>query len=295
MLLDSFAYVVWIFLACLRSSIGLKPVDRIVGGKAIDIKMAPYQVSLHYDGGHYCGASIIDTHWILTAAHCFAKDEDPNKFSIRVGSTQHSSGGHMYKVFRQNIHIHKRYRQNGDNDVAAIYIEEPLLSKNGIEKPIKLLPANKTIPVGVVALVSGWGLIKPKNRNAADLLQGAEVPIIDTDDCKEMYSDYTITNTMICAGYEEGGIDACQGDSGGPLALNDVLIGIVSWGVGCAEPGHVGVYTNIAKVRNWIFETTKSVGVNIALSVSKLKQNDDEGTPCKPVKTGAYFARLIRE
>lgn len=66
----------------------------------------------------------------------------------------------MYKVFRQNIHIHKRYRQNGDNDVAAIYIEEPLLSKNGIEKPIKLLPANKTIPVGVVALVSGWGLIK---------------------------------------------------------------------------------------------------------------------------------------
>ena len=58
---------------------------------------------------------------------------------------------------------------------------------------------------------------------------------------------------MICAGYmEEGGKDSCQNDGGGPLAVDEKLIGVVSWGAGCSQPKYPGVYARVAKVRDWI-------------------------------------------
>lgn len=66
---------------------------------------------------------------------------------------------------------------------------------------------------------------------------------------------------MLCAGYKEGGKDSCSGDSGGPLSIvNDddirTLIGVVSWGGGCAQPKYVGVYARVTSVRTWIREIT---------------------------------------
>jgi len=64
---------------------------------------------------------------------------------------------------------------------------------------------------------------------------------------------------MICAGFEAGGHDSCDRDSGGPMIMKtkdgDVLVGLVSWGDGCARPGKPGVYTKISAVRSWILET----------------------------------------
>lgn len=61
---------------------------------------------------------------------------------------------------------------------------------------------------------------------------------------------------MVCAGYENGGFDSCQGDSGGPLVSDGVLVGVVSWGKGCAEPGFPGVYAKVSAVREWIYKQT---------------------------------------
>ena len=64
---------------------------------------------------------------------------------------------------------------------------------------------------------------------------------------------------MICAGIPEGGLDSCQGDSGGPMAYNNELVGIVSWGIGCALPGIPGVYTNVANYQVWITDTVTAM------------------------------------
>jgi len=70
-------------------------------------------------------------------------------------------------------------------------------------------------------------------------------------DCVNAYDTYT-KNQMVCAGYREGGTDACQGDSGGPLVAGGRLIGIISWGEGCARPGKYGVYTEVRHYAEWI-------------------------------------------
>lgn len=93
-------------------------------------------------------------------------------------------------------------------------------------------------------------------------LRAALVPIVNQEVCKKQYSNfvYAITNRMICAGLKEGGKDACQGDSGGPLVEFETgsprLIGVVSWGKGCAMPKSPGVYARVTAVREWIKSKT---------------------------------------
>ncbi|QQP37822.1 Trypsin-1, partial [Caligus rogercresseyi] len=61
-----------------------------------------------------------------------------------------------------------------------------------------------------------------------------------------------IDETMICAAAPEK--DSCQGDSGGPLVQGNTLVGIASWGRGCAFAGYPGVYGKVTKFLDWIAE-----------------------------------------
>lgn len=92
-----------------------------------------------------------------------------------------------------------------------------------------------------------------------DRLRAAVVPIANQDYCNKQYKG-KITPRMICAGYEEGGKDSCQGDSGGPLICsnnqNVQLIGVVSFGSGCAKPKYPGVYARVTSAREWINSIT---------------------------------------
>ncbi|XP_008336629.1 trypsin-2-like, partial [Cynoglossus semilaevis] len=76
-------------------------------------------------------------------------------------------------------------------------------------------------------------------------LQCLDLPILSDSDCRNSYPGM-ITNAMFCAGYLEGGKDSCQGDSGGPVVCNGELQGVVSWGYGCAEKDHPGVYAKVS-------------------------------------------------
>ena len=91
-----------------------------------------------------------------------------------------------------------------------------------------------------------------------DNLQKADVPITTDAYCGGAYSSFD-ADTMVCAGFPQGGVDTCQGDSGGPMygrtstgALR--VVGSTSFGEGCARPNKPGVYARVADatLRNWI-------------------------------------------
>ena len=121
--------------------------------------------------------------------------------------------------------------------------------------------------VGAEAVVSGWGALAP-HPNSAHIrqpqhLQDITVTVLSNDKCGE-YPKNEITDKMMCA--HRIGKDSCQGDSGGPLVTKQqngryTLIGVVSWGYGCALPDYPGVYARVSTVLDWIKDNT--IGIDI--------------------------------
>nr|CAD7460456.1 unnamed protein product [Timema tahoe] len=115
-------------------------------------------------------------------------------------------------------------------------------------QPISL--ASSPPPAGSPVVTSGFGTLT-QGGSVPTSLQQVEIYIFDHQVCNQAYSG-RITNTMICAGVTAGGKDACQGDSGGPLVWGNQLVGITSWGSGCAQRGFPGVWANVASLREWV-------------------------------------------
>uniref|UniRef100_A0A182PCQ7 trypsin n=1 Tax=Anopheles epiroticus TaxID=199890 RepID=A0A182PCQ7_9DIPT len=221
---------------------------RIVGGFEIDVSEAPYQVSLQYLDSHRCGGSVLNSKWVLTAAHCTVGKPEFT-FSVRLGSSFHATGGTVVAVVRTIEH--PNYNDvNIDYDYALLELESELTFSDVVQ-PVELPEQDEPVEAGTMTTVSGWGNTH-SSVESNDVLRAANVPIVSQEECRKVYSAKTITDQMLCAGYQQGGKDACQGDSGGPLVSHGKLIGIVSWGAGCAQPGFPGVYSRVASVRDWV-------------------------------------------
>ena len=97
----------------------------------------------------------------------------------------------------------------------------------------------------------------------SSVLQEVSLPVVPMQACKKVFSRYAIEKTQLCAGSEQGGMDACQGDSGGPMySYKDgtlIQVGIVSWGEGCARAGLPGVYTRVSEYLDWIKKNVPDV------------------------------------
>lgn len=170
--------------------------------------------------------------------------------SVRMGSSEFATGGRLMPVHK--IHQNKKYDPSIiDYDFSVLELGSDIEFDETMQ-PIDLPEYEEPVPNGLMLDVSGWG-----NTLAVDesnkILRSAKVPKVSHEDCDVAYSSYGgITDRMICAGYKEGGKDACQGDSGGPLFSNNTLVGVVSWGFGCAKPNYPGVYSRVASVVDWI-------------------------------------------
>ncbi|XP_050078335.1 trypsin-7-like [Anopheles maculipalpis] len=225
---------------------------RIVGGFEIDISDTPYQVSLQYNNGHRCGGSVLNRRWVLTAAHC-TDDLPAFTFAVRYGSSMHETGGTLVLVKR--VVQHPRYDSSTiDYDYSLLELEEELTFSDVVQ-PITLPEQDEAVMDGTMTIVSGWGNTQSATESNA-LLRAANVPTVSQRECRKAYSVEVITDRMLCAGYQEGGKDACQGDSGGPLVADGKLVGVVSWGAGCAQAGYPGVYSRVASVRDWVRENS---------------------------------------
>ncbi|XP_006896893.1 PREDICTED: transmembrane protease serine 11B-like protein-like [Elephantulus edwardii] len=228
--------------------------DRVKGGSTAQEGEWPWQASLKKNGRHYCGASLISDRYLVTAAHCFQKTLNPANYTVSFGTRVNPP---YMQHYVQKIIIHEDYvRNEHHDDVALIQLTGKVLFNNNVHR-VCLPEASQIFPAGEGVVVTGWGALSYDGEYPV-LLQKASVKIIDTNICnsKEAYNGL-VKDTMICAGYMAGNIDACQGDSGGPLVHPNsrniwYLVGIVSWGNECGKINKPGVYMRVTSYRKWI-------------------------------------------
>ncbi|XP_032761099.1 anionic trypsin-1 [Rattus rattus] len=221
--------------------------DKIVGGYTCPEHSVPYQVSLN-SGYHFCGGSLINDQWVVSAAHCYK-----SRIQVRLG--EHNINvleGDEQFINAAKIIKHPKYSSwTLNNDIMLIKLSSPV-KLNARVAPVALPSA--CAPAGTQCLISGWGNTLSSGVNNPDLLQCVDAPVLSQADCEAAYPG-EITSSMICVGFLEGGKDSCQGDSGGPVVCNGQLQGIVSWGYGCALPDNPGVYTKVCNFVDWIQDT----------------------------------------
>lgn len=252
---------------------------QIVGGEEAEPGAWPWQAALVfadvvniYDG-QFCGGSLIDAHWVVTAAHCVS-NHTPDQIDVVLGAHDlfRPEPGYQ-RLSAVRFIIHPDYDPYYyDSDIALILLDEPAELGSGVGlpvQPIAPVPPDVGPLTGEIGTVIGWGSTLPYSWTGdlayPERLQQVELPILSNAACNDAFAEQFVegvTDNMLCAGLlRKGGRAACFGDSGGPLMVQDPssaawqVAGIVSWGYGCAQPGLPGVYTRVSRFTEWMDET----------------------------------------
>ncbi len=252
----------WAVLA----SVAASPSSAVVGGTDAAPGEFPSVAEITF-GTFGCTGTLIDPTHVLSAGHCgnptslvFAAPVGwpPQLIDVYIGSNKTGDGENV-PVSRVTITPEYFGLFNSRHDLSILTLSRPSVhaatqvaagSERSIWDP------------GVLATIAGWGVTE-EGGDAPDTLQKAQVPITTDEYCESRYSDEDgwdfDPETMVCAGYPEGGVDTCQGDSGGPLFADAAagvrrVVGVTSWGSGCAREGFPGVYARVAdtKLRTWV-------------------------------------------
>ena len=248
----------------------MPPMPRIVGGQPTTIDKFPYQIAIisnPYTPGdlgadQFCGGSILNRRWILTAAHCMY-GQQASGVAVAVGVTDLTQPGEGRVFMVDRIIVHPGYNPaTTQNDVALMHLTDDInFTDSYVAAPVPIVtPADQQAGLtdpGVQSTITGWGNISGTGVVYPDNLHVATVPITATSS----YTPSQITPDMLLAGYVQGGVDTCQGDSGGPLVVTNEAgmikqAGVTSWGYGCAVAGYPGVYARVSYFYDWI--TTNS-------------------------------------
>uniref|UniRef100_A0A8C9S7I6 trypsin n=1 Tax=Scleropages formosus TaxID=113540 RepID=A0A8C9S7I6_SCLFO len=237
--------------------------DKIVGGYECPKHSVPYQVSLN-SGYHFCGGSLVNENWVVSAAHCYKSRHVvplsgllvlflfPSLIEVRLGEHNIQQTENTEQVISSSSVIRYPYYDSWtiDNDIMLIKLSKPAAFDSYVQ-PVAL--PEGCAAAGTMCMVSGWGNTMSSTADS-NKLQCLEIPILSQKECENAYPGM-ITSSMFCAGYLEGGKDSCQGDSGGPVVCDGVLQGVVSWGYGCAEKDHPGVYAKVCEFTQWLKDT----------------------------------------
>jgi len=242
------------------SNCGVRPSTRIVGGTKAKHGDWPWQAQVRTSSGFtFCGGTLIAPQWVVTASHCLERKK-ASDIRIRMGAWRRSGrDGQDFRVTQ--IIMHESYHKPTTYayDIALLKLDKPAMMNKYVN--LACLPETINEPDdGDSCWVTGWGTLSSGGALAQTLMQ-VSVPVVSQASCKRAYGSYRIHESMICAGRQEGGIDACQGDSGGPMVCESrgrfYLQGVVSWGEGCAASGKYGVYARVKHVMQWIKQNVR--------------------------------------
>lgn len=226
-------------------------------------------MSLRNSDGHFCGGSILNDRYILTAAHCV---ENTSKSSITIwaGVTDFYSPGNYRQILKvKNIYIHPKFRRSTlDYDVAVLEVKKPFRFNNNVQ-PVTLISSSDKRPerVGNTVQVSGWGVPISGGSYTSNLLYAVDVPVISNQTAQKSVNG-TITPRMIATGpvspVKRKGV--CNGDSGGPLVFKqsdkkDIQIGVVSWAIWkCPNnKNSISGYARVSELIPWIYDQMLSL------------------------------------
>ncbi|MEJ7751097.1 MAG: serine protease [Thermoleophilaceae bacterium] len=258
-----------LFAFCAMLCMSAAPASAIVGGSDASPGEYPSTAKVTF-GAFGCTGTLIAPDTVLSAGHCSSLTGGvgvaspaaypPAVINVTVGGTRSGEGE---RVPVRSVTVHPSYLLNDGYDISILK-----LSRASTQAPTKVAGASETgiwAPTTPEAIV-GWG-VTSEGGDAPDVLQKAQVPVTTDAYCGNSYSNFD-AQTMLCAGYPQGGTDTCQGDSGGPMygrtaagALR--VVGATSFGEGCARPGKPGVYARVgdATLREWI-RSQAPAGVN---------------------------------
>merc|ERR1712198_787750 len=183
--------------------------------------------------------------------HC-CHHQKPKNLGVAVGN--HKLNHHdkdQENIAVEAVILHEDYDSwTVENDICLLKLEHEATMGDHVQA-IELPEANTEYDEGTMCTVSGWGTTS-EGGHLAKTLQKVDVPVVSDKKCRHYYGADEIKDSMICAGYDKGGKDSCQGDSGGPFMCGKELTGVVSWGYGCAEKHHPGVYTQTSYFIDWL-------------------------------------------
>jgi len=261
----------------------LERPGRIVHGVAAEMGQFPWQAGLQYRsfGLTFCGGAFIDTDgnlatnsnipetaYVLTAGHC-AKGKRADSIRVIGGSINPHKNLHYdveefiplekWNPIRRKDEKLEYNSVTKVNDVALMRVKLAPESRGTaatsrtaelLIKSIPMAPEHMDVSEKE-GIVSGFGYLKYQGSQAKEL-RDVNVQIHSPEMCQQMYKGITSVfnpEYMLCAGGHDK--DACQGDSGGPLVAKDArgafkLVGVVSWGIGCATPNVPGAYAKIS-------------------------------------------------
>ncbi|ETV63954.1 hypothetical protein H257_19113 [Aphanomyces astaci] len=238
--------------------------QEIVGGTEAAVGQHLYVTGFRSTetGAASCGSSLIAPNVVLTAAHCIGG----GRTFVSIGSHYKSGTKDGERIKVKQAIKHPKYNAGTTSYDFAILI---------LEQPSKFPPVQvsfDTVAPGTPSIVRGWGRTSSGGASSEVLLE-VGVNSISNDQCAKLLTGFTVNEAMLCAGGKLGE-DSCQGDSGGPLTVESngsvKLVGVVSWGIGCAQQDKPGVYSRISIARDFIepFITTSPTAVPITTKPS---------------------------
>ncbi|XP_063587070.1 proclotting enzyme-like isoform X2 [Penaeus indicus] len=232
--------------------------ERIVGGVST-VKgeypwMAHLKITANPSMEFMCGGSLVTDKLIISAAHCLEYDVVHIDVTLGMVDTKIVIASDLVRMRATDFTIHADYDSyNIYNDIAVIKLPRAVTFTDTI-RPI-CLPTSADTMEGAVATATGWGTLSFYGEES-QVMQAVDLDVWSNDLCSMAWAKIymTIASTQVCA--LGNGKDTCSGDSGGPLAVQVdgkyVLLGITSYGHGCATPGVPGVYTRVSSYLTWI-------------------------------------------